>query len=97
MKKQKGVNAVTDQDIPHGVKYYIYNVPKGSPKNSRIYFKTYNEARAYISAHAPPGPPKGVYHIYPADKSGYTSKSDGRTSFGEGNKPWEKMQGKQRR
>jgi len=71
-------------------KYFIYNVPKGSPKNSRIYFNTYKEAWTYIRNHTPPGPDKGVYHIYPADNSGYTSKSDGRTSFGEGNKHWEK-------
>jgi len=73
-------------------KYYIYNVPKGSPKNQRIYFATYAEAQKYIKAHRPPGDNKGIFHIYPVDKSGYFSKSDGRTSFGEGNKEWEKKQ-----
>jgi hypothetical protein len=70
--------------------YYVYDVPKGSPKNQRIYFKSYEEARTFVRTHKPPGDTKGIYHIYPVDNSGYTSKSEGRTSFGEGNKDWEK-------
>lgn len=58
----------------------------------KVYFETYADAKDYIRKHFPGA--KGMYHIYPVDKSGYTSKSDGRTSFGEGNKEWEKARKK---
>lgn len=74
--------------------YYIYDVPKGSPKNRRKYFKTHADARNYIRKHQPEGAPKGVFHIYPTDNSGYTSPSDGRKSFGNGNRQWEQRQKK---
>jgi len=69
--------------------HYIYDVPKGSSSEKRIYFKSYKEAWKYVMEHQPPGGVKGIYHIYPADNSGYTSKSEGRKSFGKGNKEWE--------
>jgi len=71
-------------------KYYIFVGAKGSTEIKKLYFNTYAEAAEFIKVHAPPGPPKGRYHIYPVDNSGYTSKSEGRTSFGKGNKEWEK-------
>jgi hypothetical protein len=70
--------------------HYIYDAPKGSPTEKRIYFKSYGEAWKYVMEHQPAGGVKGIYHIYPVDNSGYTSKSDGRKSFGEGNKDWER-------
>jgi hypothetical protein len=66
-------------------KYFVSISPK-----KKIYFKTYSEAKDFIEHSFPAGKPKGRYHIYPVDKSGYTSKAEGRTSFGEGNKDWEK-------
>jgi len=78
-------------------KYYIYTAAKGSPENKKMYFNTYEEAHKFIKTHAPPGPPKGIYHIFPVDNSGYASKSEGRTSFGEGNKMWEKKQQERKR
>ena len=75
--------------------YYVYEVPKGSPKNQRIYFKTYVEAKKFVQTHRPPGGDnKGIYHIYPVDNSGYASPSNGRKSFGEGNKEWENKKGR---
>jgi len=75
------------------MKYYIYCAPKGSQLGGkRRYFPTYTEAYDYIKTHFPLGPVKGMFHIYPVDKSGYFSKAEGRTSFGEGNKDWEKQQ-----
>jgi hypothetical protein len=59
----------------------------------RKYFFSYLDAKDYVDKFAPFMTGKkriGIYHIYPFDKSGYTSKSDGRTSFGEGNKEWKK-------
>jgi hypothetical protein len=70
-------------------KYYIYCAPKGSLLcGKKKYFFTYTEAVNYIESHFPTGAIKGMFHIYPVDKSGYFSKADGRTSFGEGNKDW---------
>jgi hypothetical protein len=66
-------------------KYFVSISPK-----KKIYFSTYTEAKDYVEHVFPPGAPKGRYHIYPVDNSGYTSKSEGRTSFGEGNKDWER-------
>lgn len=75
--------------------YYVYEVPKGSPKTQRIYFSSYEEARKFVKTHKPTGRDnKGVYHIYPVDNSGYASPSNGRKSFGEGNKDWEKTRRK---
>lgn len=71
-------------------KYYISTTPRGSTKISKLYFATYAEALKYVRGHRPPEDKLGLYHIYPVDKSGYFSKSEGRTSFGEGNKEWEK-------
>lgn len=71
--------------------YYIYELPEGNQKGQRIYFKTYEEAKRFTRSHRPHGGNnKGLYHIYPVDNSGYTSPSDGRKSFGEGNKEWSK-------
>ncbi len=55
--------------------HWIYDVPKGSTKNKRIYFKSYAEARKFIEKNRPGE--KGIYHIYPVDQSGYTSKDRG--------------------
>jgi hypothetical protein len=66
-------------------RYYISISP-----NKKKCFNTYEEALEYIRKYRPLGDAKGKFHIYPVDKSGYTSKSDGRKSFGEGNKDWEK-------
>jgi hypothetical protein len=75
-------------------KYYVYTGAKGSTAGNgkKEYFVTLNEAQDFVLTHFPPGPAKGLYHIYPVDKSGYFSKSEGRTSFGAGNKKWEKNQ-----
>jgi hypothetical protein len=58
----------------------------------KMYFSSYSDAKDYIKMHWPMNSKGivGLYHIYPVDKSGYFSKSDGRKSFGEGNKEWEK-------
>lgn len=69
--------------------HYIYDVPKGSTKEKKIYFPSYAEAWRYVMEHDASGAPGGIFHIYPVDNSGYTSKSNGRKSFGEGNKDWE--------
>jgi hypothetical protein len=80
-------------------KYYIYDVPKGSAKNKRKYFATYADAAKYIRRNHPPDDDKcmGIFHIYPVDNSGYASPSNGRKSFGAGNKDWEKNQKNRRR
>jgi hypothetical protein len=74
-------------------KYYIYTVKKGSSESSRKYFDTYEEARKFVRNNHPPGDTKGIYHIYPVNPV-YYSKSDGRKSFGAGNKEWEKSRRK---
>lgn len=59
----------------------------------RKYFFSYRDAKEYVDRFVPIKTGKnkvGIYHIYPFDKSGYTSKPDGRTAFGEGNKEWKK-------
>jgi hypothetical protein len=75
-------------------RYYIFAGARGSTEVKKLYFNTYKEAATFIRDHAPTGPAKGRYHIYPVDSSGYASKSEGRTSYGRGNKEWEKRQGK---
>jgi hypothetical protein len=55
--------------------HWIYSAPKGSTKNSKIYFYSYAEAKRYIEKYIPGE--KGIYHIYPVDQSGYTSKNRG--------------------
>lgn len=74
--------------------YYIYESPKGSHNEKRIYFSSYEEARKFVKTHRPAGDNKGIYHIYPVDNSGYASPSNGRKSFGDGNKEWEKTRRK---
>jgi hypothetical protein len=64
--------------------YYIDDAPK------KLYFESYAEAWGYVMKHDASGTPGGIFHIYPVDNSGYTSKSNGRKSFGKGNKDWEK-------
>jgi hypothetical protein len=58
----------------------------------RRYFLSLSDAKDYVKTHFPVKVKgsAGMYHIYPVDKSGYTSKSDGRTAFGEGNREWKK-------
>ena len=70
--------------------HYIYDVPSGSTKEKHIYFLSYAEAWRYVMEHDATGAPGGMFHIYPVDNSGYTSRSEGRKSFGEGNKDWER-------
>ena len=60
------------------MKYYVYT------GINKIYFNSYSDAKNYVRYNAPDGLPKGLYHIYPVDKSGYYSKPEGRISFGEG-------------
>ncbi|HPE06165.1 MAG TPA: hypothetical protein PLW50_00390 [Smithellaceae bacterium] len=75
-----------------GDRYFIYESPRGALDGSgrKIYFEDYAQAWAYVLEHRPPGGERGIYHINPVDKSGFQSKNEGRVSFGEGNKEWEK-------
>jgi hypothetical protein len=59
--------------------HWIYEAKKGSPVGKRVYFNSYAEAKRYVDNYMPG--PKGIYHIYPVDGSGYQSKSTGRKSF----------------
>ena len=72
-------------------KYYVFTAKRGSTDHKKEFFDTYEEARKFVKTHHPDGNPKAVFHIYPANPI-YYSKSEGRTSFGEGNKDWEKKQ-----
>jgi hypothetical protein len=65
--------------------YYIY-----LGNGRKMYFSSYSDARDYANNYWPMNAKGivGMYHIYPVDKSGYFSKSEGRISFGEGNKEW---------
>ena len=73
------------------LKYYVFTAKKGSTGQKKEFFDTYEDARKFVKATRPEGDIKALYHIYPVDPV-YFSKSEGRTSFGEGNKDWEKKQ-----
>lgn len=61
--------------------HWIYDAPKGSTKNHKIYFNSYAEAKRYIQNYIPG--PGGIYHIYPVDNSGYAKPAKGRWSYHE--------------
>jgi len=62
-------------------KYFIQTAPAGSAKDKKVYFYTYTDAKRYTEKYIPG--PKGIYHIHPMDRSGFSKPVSGRRSYHE--------------
>ena len=60
---------MSGEEIPKGARYYINTAPRGSPFSRKKYFKTHEEAKAWIKENIKD--PKAHYNIHPVDFSGF--------------------------